>query len=225
MTPSPVPQRVCGNGNVVLQSLCLVDYQRNETYGFRRIAHDPQGDHEVRIAEFQGLHLAADRMRIITSLSNAIRFGMHNAVVCAEDLPFLEDADLSGLEATYMGSEQVMALRTICEHWPRGPMDEDFREPLRSSVPTLILSGEEDPITPPLYGDQVAQALPNSLHLIGAGQGHGIFDRGCLPNLLADFVQLGDLQPLDTSCVAKLAPSPFFVILNEVDLPAPFGPC
>ncbi len=157
--------------------------------------------------------IAANALRIISSLSHAIRFGMHNSVVCAEDLPFLENVDFSELQATYMGSEQVVALQTICRRWPRGPMDADFREPLHSSVPTLILSGEEDPITPPVYGEQVAQQLPNSLHLIGAGQGHGIFARGCLPNLLAEFVQLGDLQSLDTSCVAKLAPSPFFVNL------------
>ena len=106
-----------------------------------------------------------------------------------------------------------MALQSVCRDWPTGPLDAVFRGPLHSGVPTLILSGEEDPITPPVYGEQVAQELPNSLHLIGAGQGHGIFARGCLPNLLAEFVQLGDLQSLDTSCVAKLAPSPFFVNL------------
>ncbi len=157
--------------------------------------------------------IAANALRIISSLSDAIRLGMHNAVVCAEDLPFLENVDYAELRATYMGSDQVQALQIICERWPRGPIDTDFREPLQSSVPTLILSGEEDPITPPLYGEQVAQALPNSLHLVGAGQGHGIFARGCLPNLLAEFVQAGNLQPLDTSCVEKLAPSPFFVNL------------
>lgn len=157
--------------------------------------------------------IAANALRIITSLSDAIRFGMHNTVICAEDLPFLENVDFAELQATYMGSEQVLALQTICERWPRGPMDADFREPLHSDVPTLILSGEEDPITPPLYGEQVARALPNSLHLIGAGQGHGIFARGCLPDLLAEFVQLGALQPLETGCVAKLAASPFFVNL------------
>lgn len=158
------------------------------------------------------LPIASNALQILDSLSNAMRFGMHNAVICAEDVPFLGTINTAELQATYMGSEQVTALQAICSRWPNGLIDEDFRAPLNSNVPTLILSGEEDPITPPFYGDQVASALPNSLHLVAAGQGHGVFSRGCMPRLLAEFVQTGEL-PLDVSCVSKMAAEPFFINL------------
>ena len=138
---------------------------------------------------------------------------MHNSVVCAEDIPYLGEPNTSALEATYMGPDQVRALSTICEIWPRGPADDDLREPLRVTVPTLILSGEEDPITPPEYGDMADEHLPNSLHLVGNGQGHGVMSRGCFPRLIRDFVDSGELTDLDASCVDRLSHQPFFLNL------------
>ena len=159
------------------------------------------------------LPIASNALQILDSLSSAMRFGMHNAVICAEDIPFLGTINTAELQATYMGGEQVAALQAICSRWPHGLIDEDFRQPLNSNVPTLLLSGEEDPITPPFYGDQVAEVLPNSLHLVAAGQGHGVFARGCVPRLIAEFIQAGELEPLDVSCVSKMAAAPFFINL------------
>jgi pimeloyl-ACP methyl ester carboxylesterase len=156
--------------------------------------------------------LASNALRIQTELSGAIRFGMHNSVVCAEDIPFVE-VDTEALEATYIGPDQVLALETICELWPRGPVDDDLREPLNVDVPTLILSGEEDPITPPSYGDLADRSLPDSLHVVGAGQGHGVLSRGCIPRLMGEFVDSGDLGELDVSCVNRLTHQPFFLNL------------
>lgn len=157
--------------------------------------------------------LAANALRIERELTGAIRFGMHNSVICTEDAPFFGELDIAALDATYIGPQQARSLQTICASWPQGPLDDDLREPLTVAVPTLILSGEEDPITPPAYGEMADQALPDSLHLIGAGQGHGVIGRGCLPRLAAEFVDAGTLSGLETACVERLTHPSFFLNL------------
>jgi pimeloyl-ACP methyl ester carboxylesterase len=157
--------------------------------------------------------LASSALRVQSELLGAIRMGMHNSVICAEDVPFVGELDLDALEATYIGPAQIQSLQAICELWPAGPVDDDLREPLRVDVPTLILSGEEDPITPPEYGDLVDQHLPTSLHLIAAGQGHGVLTRGCVPRLIRELVESGDLGTLDTPCIDRLTHAPFFLDL------------
>ncbi len=157
--------------------------------------------------------LAANALRIESELSGAIRFGMHNSVICTEDAPFFGNLDLPALEGTYIGPQQAESLISICREWPAGPMDDDLRKPLTVDVPVLILSGEEDPITPPEYGDMAHQSLPDSLHLIGAGQGHGVIGRGCFPGIVTDFVEQGSLEGLNTDCAGRLTHPTFFVNL------------
>lgn len=159
--------------------------------------------------------LASHAIRIEAELAGAIAFGMHNSVACTEDVPFFSAGEIpwQDLDATFLGSDQVRALQTICELWPAGPIDEDFKAPLTSAVPTLLLSGEADPITPPAYAERAALGLGNSLHVIAPGQGHGVVARGCIPLLLSDFVEQAGIADLDTGCVERLRPSPFFVDL------------
>jgi pimeloyl-ACP methyl ester carboxylesterase len=166
--------------------------------------------------------LAANALRIEKELSGAIRFGMHNSVICTEDAPFFGDLDRPALEATYIGPRQAQSLIAICKEWPTGPMDDDLRQPLRVDVPTLILSGEEDPITPPAYGDMADASLPKSLHLIGGGQGHGVIGRGCFPRLAAEFIDSGTLEGLDPGCVERLThPSFFLNLMGPIAIEAP----
>jgi pimeloyl-ACP methyl ester carboxylesterase len=42
-----------------------------------------------------------------------------------------------------------------------------------SDIPTLILAGEYDPITPPAYGREVARHLSRSYYFLFPGWGHG----------------------------------------------------
>ena len=99
----------------------------------------------------------------------------------------------------------------MCSLWPRGAIPADFRQPVSSTVPVLLISGEADPVTPPANADEVAQTLPQSLRLVVPGQGHNVIYRGCLPQVAADFVKSGTAQGLDTACVQDIRPLPFFV--------------
>jgi len=159
--------------------------------------------------------VAAQAFKSVDQLSGAISFGMHNSVVCSEDLPFvnLSETEWQTLEQTYLGADQLRALKTICEVWPAAPVDANLRVPLQSAAPVLVLSGANDPSTPPRYGERVSATLSNALHIIGAGQGHGIISRGCIPGLVTEFVEAGKWNDLDTSCAERLTDTPFFLDL------------
>jgi pimeloyl-ACP methyl ester carboxylesterase len=161
------------------------------------------------------LPLALHALRIEEELGASINIAMHNAVVCTEDVPFYPDLEplRQTLERTYLGTEQVRSLQALCEEWPRGIMDPDLRQRLDSDIPVLLLSGANDPVTPPAYADSAAAALRDSRHVIAPGQGHGIAARGCIPTLIGDFVRTADPQALDSQCVDRLGADPFFIDL------------
>ena len=159
------------------------------------------------------LPIAANALRMLHQLNTSMQYGMHNAVVCTEDTPYYEvdPADLEGLADTYMGSDIYTALSAMCSVWPAGVMDDSMNEALHSDVPTLVLSGEFDPITPPEYGEQIMPGLSNASHVIAPGQGHGVIGRGCVPKLILEFVEGLDLDSLNTSCTQHLSAFPFFL--------------
>jgi pimeloyl-ACP methyl ester carboxylesterase len=157
--------------------------------------------------------LAAQFMMVAESLSDSMSIGMHNAVVCTEDEPFFagEEINREMLEATYIGPLQLDSLEAICSVWPKGPLDDEFKMPVRSDVPVLLLSGEADPITPPRYAELAAVDLGNALHLVGRKQGHGMAPRGCMPEIIGDFVASADISSLETGCLDRLFAMPFFL--------------
>lgn len=167
--------------------------------------------HEAETGQPQAL--AAQYLMIKRSLDTQIANGMHFAVVCSEDAPrwherLVSDSDLA---KTYIGETFMQAMRTICEQWPRGPVDEDFGKPLQSEIPTLVLSGGNDPVTPSRYGEQIVAGLKNSKHLVLDGQGHGQIGVGCMPRVIADFITAGTTKSLDDECLKTVAPAPFLL--------------
>ncbi len=155
--------------------------------------------------------LTAQAYMFIDELERSISFPMHNSVVCTEDVPFYRDADLAGLQDTYLGNTIIDALTTVCSVWPVGQLDSDLKAPVVSDRPVLLLSGEADPVTPPSYGAQVLENLANARHLIGPGQGHGLAGVGCVPTLMRRFLEDLDPQGLDDTCLQRERPSPFFL--------------
>lgn len=154
--------------------------------------------------------LAAQTLMVGAEFFKTYAVAMNNAVVCAEDAPYVQSDDVLNLENTYFGSQMVEAMRATCEVFPRGVMDDDFLEPFQSDVPALILSGETDPITPPENGDKAAAMLSNSKHLVVPGHGHGVFARGCMPQLSSEFIEQASFVELQTGCLERERATPLF---------------
>jgi pimeloyl-ACP methyl ester carboxylesterase len=164
--------------------------------------------------------LAAQFAMLSESLANLLAFGMNASVVCAEDVPFYDsvEIDRERLGETYMGTEQVDALVEVCRIWPRGPMDSDLHAPLESDAPALLLSGTDDPVTPPLYAEQARAGFADHVNLVLEAQGHGQLIAPCLDRVMAEFVAAGTTRELDVQCVRAVKPTPFF---TSVAGPAP----
>ena len=152
-------------------------------------------------------------MMTMIAMMDALALGMHNSVMCTEDIPFYDASaiDYAAIDASYMGNFQMDALNAICSVWPSGPIDDDFKEPLKTDLPILLLSGDADPITPPRYADMAAVELTNATHLIGKNQGHGQMAVGCTPQIIAAFIETADPSNLDTECMERSFVMPFFL--------------
>jgi pimeloyl-ACP methyl ester carboxylesterase len=157
--------------------------------------------------------LAGQFLMIARSLGQTFHYGMHNSVVCSEDVPLIKPESIprTQLAATHMGEAQVDQLVRICKSWPRGVVDTDFHAPLKSAAPAFLLSGSDDPVTPPIYATEAQKAFADSAHLVVPGFGHGQVATPCVDKLLEKFLTSGTAKGLDLSCTAKLKPTPFFV--------------
>lgn len=90
----------------------------------------------------------------------------------------------SGASETRMGQIRLERPRTlfagmtettypdVCEVVSVPRLDDSFREPVRSTVPTLFVSGTLDANTPPHQAEEVRWGFPNSAHLVVGNAGH-----------------------------------------------------
>lgn len=146
------------------------------------------------------------------SMGGQIARGMQLSVICAEDAdryrPDPADAD------TVLGADLSRMFFSACEVWPKGTRPADFNKPLESKVPALLMSGELDPVTPPEYGERVLKGLPNGRHVVLRGQAHNVFQIGCMPKLLSQFIESADAKALDTDCLKSVDFVPPFTSFN-----------
>jgi hypothetical protein len=97
---------------------------------------------------------------------------------------------------------------------------------VRSEAPTLLISGERDPVTPARWAEQAARTLPHSTSVVVPGGGHGYDGEKnveCLDRIALAIVERGTEKNLDTGCVAGIEPAPFVLHderVAEVEVPA-----
>jgi pimeloyl-ACP methyl ester carboxylesterase len=136
--------------------------------------------------------------------------GAFNSVTCVEELPFndRQEAELYGLRlpATLRDSlmEGVYAQYDSCAIWGVEPAAAFENDPVQSDLPVLVLAGQFDPITPPLFAEAAAKSLTNAQVVIVPGAGHSVIDAGDCPASLTVAFFDDPAAPLDTSCVSAL---------------------
>jgi pimeloyl-ACP methyl ester carboxylesterase len=96
-------------------------------------------------------------------------------------------------------------------------MPDAYYAPVASEVPTLILSGELDPVTPAVWGAQVARHLTRSRHVTMRGTGHGVVTTACGNRLITRFLEIGRAETLDTGCAARSDRPPFVLTASGPD--------
>lgn len=153
--------------------------------------------------------------------------GFYLSVTCSEDVPLFTPAEAAeAARGTFLGDFRARAQKAACAEWPRGETPEGFTEPVRSEAPTLLISGERDPVTPARWAEQAARTLPHSTSVVVPGGGHGYDGEKnveCLDRIALAIVERGTEKNLDTGCVAGIEPAPFVLHderAAEVEVPA-----
>ena len=137
--------------------------------------------------------------------------GMFYAVTCTEDAPLISAEQAAQRSKGSVFGDRTVDFANICAAWQKGAVSPEFREPVASNVPVLILSGGADPITPPRHAEEVAASLTNELHLVFSGMGHGNLASRCSRNIFRDFIENPVIAELNTTCVEDVQPPPFFI--------------
>ena len=143
--------------------------------------------------------------------------GMFNALECQEEVaynnvddlyaaaegvrPEIGDYEIAGGEDMYF----------LCETWIVEPAPAIENEAVVSDIPTLVLAGEFDPVTPPSWGAIAASTLSNSYFYTIPGLGHGVTDANdCVVSITQQFLANPMTEP-DASCIAGLPGAIYYI--------------
>ncbi|PCO04062.1 hypothetical protein AWR36_015855 [Microbulbifer flavimaris] len=139
--------------------------------------------------------------------SDTMSMGLTFSVACAEELNRTSAEEVAAdSRDTFLGTGFIDIFRTACGVWP--VQERSYPEPERREHPVLLISGSADPITPPEYADTRLDYLSHKQHLVVDGGGHINTRRGCIPELIASFLDAPE-QPLDSACVKDIRRPPF----------------
>jgi pimeloyl-ACP methyl ester carboxylesterase len=184
----------------------FVDAIHGMQYSMEETRNIPLALHRAREGDFTQLmeHFITVRWK----QADEVRFGMFMAVVCSEDV-----ARVSPVEAekeargSYFGPGMARDLMASCAEWPRARLPRNYFTPFQSNVPVLMISGDLDPATPPVWGEEARRSFPNSLHLVmhDAHSGGG----ECADSIERQFLSTMDFKKLDTACVKSAPTQPF----------------
>lgn len=149
---------------------------------------------------------------VAEQFEESLSLGLMLSVTCAEDVPRISEEEKAAFaEKSFLGGFIVDEFRKACEVWPHAKVDASVSEAVHSTVPTLLLSGGLDPVTPPRWGDTALETLPNGRHVVAPGHSHGVLVLGCAPRVVADLIETGSPKDLDVGCIEEVARMPFFV--------------
>jgi pimeloyl-ACP methyl ester carboxylesterase len=147
---------------------------------------------------------ASQGMQLSVQCNEEISFGTPGETQNAPNFPYLNPVFEASAVTGQFGFE-------VCELWQAGQADPIENEPVASDLPTLILAGEYDPITPPSWGQDVGERFDNSYLFEFPGIGHGASVSGECPLAITQaFLADPGTEP-DDACIAEMAGPPFLV--------------
>ena len=153
---------------------------------------------------------AESSIRRNRSIGQTLAMGMLLSVTAAEDIARIDPNKIEALTGnTFTGGARVRRQMAACEIWPKSELPENFGQPVKSNVQTLILSGILDPVTPPEWGELVTKNFPNSLHII-APAAHGV-GGPCIQKIQQQFLETGDVKQLDIGCLKEMKLPPLYL--------------
>jgi pimeloyl-ACP methyl ester carboxylesterase len=167
---------------------------------------------------YEGDFVPFEAISIAYNPGSLLSRGMYLTVSCSEGIPFITDSEIiDESQGTFVGEARVRAHIEACRLWPRGNVSRSFIDPVKSTLPVLMFSGELDGSTPPWFGKRAIEYLPNGQQITARYYGHQL-DSPCLWAVMRDFIQSASARGVDTACVEEIRRPPF-----ATDIPAAFS--
>ncbi len=165
--------------------------------------------------------LYAWRREELSSLGESpFAWGLYFAVGCQDEAPLATPGHMASQAATYPeldGYLRHASELAICDAWDLPAAPPIVAGPVESDIPTLILAGSYDPITPPEWSRSVAESLGHSYYFEFPAAGHNVgVDNPCVDSLMAAFLDDPESRP-DSSCMND-APRSEFVLPQDISI-------
>ena len=126
--------------------------------------------------------------------------GARFSIICSEEQTNLNSAS-DGSNAFQSGATLKALFSTACDQWPMK------NEPLPSpkvgafSVPTILISGALDPITPPDLAEHSLKYFQNAQHIILKNGAHFNSHVPCIRDYLVYFIEASETSDIELDCI------------------------
>ena len=220
------PEEVTGLGlssqdllNILFQAMYDEEITESLPYAFRELE---RGNVDLFILMLSGLATAEEVetesfnvLSIWRGLADVFKFiwrevqseGVYFSTECPEDVLFQHhrkvQREVRGLppQLRQLALETSLQMFAACRAWGSELGEAIENEAVTSDIPTLILAGSFDPITPPEWGQRAAKTLDNSYFFEFPNAAHGVFASGdCPVDMVAAFLDKPTAEP-DASCI------------------------
>ena len=199
---------------VVIDGNALIDALFQAFYVTEVIPYLPEVIYQARDGQVDTI---AAFLLELTGENSVISYGMYYSVDCQEEVAFTTPDKVKAaaqgvppqlITAEMPGNDSEF---DVCNAWGAGKAPAIENQPVKSDIPTLVMAGTFDPVTPPAYSKQVADELSKSVYVEIPNSGHGASLSGACPFQLVTNFFNQPTQQLDSSCVKQISGPQFLV--------------
>ncbi len=175
-------------------------------YNYETAIYLPKLVYETYLGETDSHPTLSTSLEIYLLYGDYSSEGQRYSVLCSDEGTFTSleavldnNMTVQPAIADFVNLDAEMTYR-ICDAWGARVADPLENQPVVSDVPTLILVGEYDPVTPPSYARQAAENLANAQVVEFPGLGHFVFAEGRCPQDIVDAFLDDPEAPIDNPC-------------------------
>jgi len=136
-----------------------------------------------------------------------ISMPLHRSIWCSEELTIgsIEEVESRAASTDPIVKRSFLGIGSayeVCEVWPVPAADASFFRPIRTKIPTYLIAGALDFITPPVFSRIALRHLRNGQMTVIDAASHLAAEQGCGPELVERFFNAPH-QRVDDSCAAN----------------------
>lgn len=151
------------------------------------------------------------QQRRLNRTAGGFSHGMYFSVSCSEEIAFATvdevnaSIDTDPLLTTFFTGipENTPEIFRLCDQWGVQLPDPIENQPVESTIPTLFLAGEYDPITPPSWARLAASTLETSYVYEFPATGHAVIARGICPLTIMRSFLAHPMTAPNASCIGQ----------------------